>query len=41
MNEITRETRRESFIKVNKKNETGIKRSKKDILVIADLMCYN
>lgn len=32
---------------VNKKNETGIsnssgiKRSKKDILVIADLMCYN
>jgi hypothetical protein len=26
---------------VNKKNETGIKRSKKDILVIADLMCYD
>ena len=26
---------------VNKKNETGIKRIKKDILVISDLMCYN
>lgn len=26
---------------VNKKNETGIKRIKKDILVIADLMCYD
>lgn len=26
---------------VNKKNETGIKRSKKDILVISDLICYN
>lgn len=26
---------------VNKKNKTGIKRTKKDILVIADLMCYN
>ena len=26
---------------VNKKNETGIKRSKKDILVISDLMCYS
>lgn len=26
---------------VNKKNETGIKRSKKDILVISDLMRYN
>ena len=26
---------------VNKKNETGIKRTKKDILVIADLICYN
>ena len=26
---------------VNKKNETCIKRSKKDILVIADLMCYD
>lgn len=26
---------------VNKKNETGINRIKKDILVIADLMCYD
>lgn len=26
---------------VNKKNKTGIKIIKKDILVIADLMCYN
>jgi len=26
---------------VNKKKKTGIKRTKKDILVISDLMCYN